>query len=89
MSSVWDRILEQKTKEQLLTPPVSDIFKNIPGGSAGLDRTLFDEAFDAVFTRFSLDPNSPDSLVARAGALRARARRRERTLTRVFIGPGF
>ena len=68
MSSFWDSILQQKTKEELLTPPVSEIFRNFPGGIVGLDRTLIDAAAQAVFPLLSPDPGSPDSLLVKAGA---------------------
>ncbi|GMO22316.1 hypothetical protein [Bradyrhizobium sp. TM233] len=57
----------QPTRGDQLPPPQNTPYDNLPGGAAGLDPSINNAGAQAVFPVLSADPNSPDSLIAKAG----------------------
>jgi len=68
MSNFWDTVFQPPTTGETLPPPLNDPFGHLLGTSAGLDTTVNDAGAEAVFPALSPDPNSPNSLLAKAGA---------------------
>jgi hypothetical protein len=67
MSNFWDTVFQPPTTGETLPPPLNDPFGHLLGTSAGLDTSVNDAGAEAVFPALSPDPNSPNSLIARAG----------------------
>jgi hypothetical protein len=72
MSSFWDGVFGnpaviQNTTGELLPPPQNTPYDNLLGGYVGIDPSINNAGAQAVFPSLSPDPNSPDSLVIKAG----------------------
>ena len=67
MSNFWDTVFQPPTTGETLPPPLNDPLGHLLGTSAGLDTSVNDAGAEAVFPALSPDPNSPNSLIARAG----------------------
>ncbi|PDT90839.1 hypothetical protein CO669_07640 [Bradyrhizobium sp. Y36] len=57
----------QPTRGSQLPPPQNTPYNNLLGDTPGLDSSINDAGAQAVFPILSADPDSPDSLIAKAG----------------------
>jgi hypothetical protein len=64
--SFWDNVI-QDTPGMLLPPPENAPFDHLLGTAAGLNPSVNNAGAQAVHPSLSTDPNSPDSLVKKAG----------------------